>query len=190
MSEQTVTRRDYVTEFRDALMRGIEGIVEASRIYVEAIDDDPNNVTAFRTTLADFVPDSAWSSFEAVGRKWLHPRLLMGGGGRYANKIKRLPYSTQEAIFSGERFDLLTSDGDTLKVDIRQATSEQVDQLLDGSTVRSLSAQRAWIEARRRQQASDPDAEVLPYTIRNGCVTFRRGVKMTRTELRRLLTEM
>lgn len=185
----SLTKRDYISEFRDAFSAGIENIVKASAIYVAAIDENPQNAAMFHDQFADIIPAGAWGGFEAVGRKWMHPKLLIGGGGKYAGKIKRLPYSTQEAVFSGKRFDLLTKTGDTLKVDIRECTPEQVDQLLDGAAVRQISAQRAWLEA-RAIEPSPQDVENMPYVISGGKVTFRRGVQMTKRELNRIISEM
>ncbi len=184
-----LVKRDYVAEFREAFSAGVESIVKASGIYVAAIDENTSNAATFQEAFGDIIPASAWGGFEAVGRKWMHPKLLLGGGGRYSGKIKRLPYSTQEAIFNGKRFDLMTKTGDTLKVDIRECTPEQVEQLVDGSSVRALSAQKAWLEARAIEPAPQ-DVEQLPYVISGGKVIFRRGVSMTKRELNRIISEM
>lgn len=120
----------------------------------------------------------------------MHPKLLMGGGGRYSSHIKRLPYSDQEQIFDGKRYDLLTSDGDKLRVDVRQITPEQAEQMFDRSHIRSISEQKAWLESRKKQPQKTDIAETMPYTINSGKVFFRRGVELTRSELKRLLQEM
>jgi len=190
MSKQiTVTSR--IADFRAALQAGIEGIVKAAEIYVAALDEDPRNADTFRDEFAEWVPSSAWAQFEAVGRKWMHPRLLMGGVSdrKKSAAIKRLPYSMQSRIFKRERFPLLTADGDTLQVDLMEATGDQVDQLCGSDSIRSLSEQRAWIESKAAAKACD-EAEVMPYTLYNGKVTFRRGCVMNRAELKRLLQEM
>jgi len=180
-----------IAEFRSALQDGINGIVKAAEIYVAALDDDPRNADRFREEFAEWVPASAWSQFEAVGRKWMHPRLLMGGVAdrKKASLIKRLPYSTQDRVFKRERFPLLTADGSKLQVDILEATHEQAEQLCNGTAIRSLSEQKAWIESRASVAMTEP-AEVLPYTIGEGRVTFRRGCILNRSELKRLLQDM
>lgn len=188
MKVQT-TERDYKKEFSEALTSGLENIVKAAKIYVEAIDSNPALADEFAAEFRDVVPASAWAGFEAVGRKWMHPRLLMGGGGRYASKIKRLPYHAQERIFNGERFDMLLPDGDTIRVDIREAAPEQADQLFEGNHIRTLAEQKLWL-AKRKQEPEAEEAEVLPYTINNGQITFRRGVTMTRQEIKRIIAEM
>ncbi len=187
-----ITKVDYINDFRNAFSDGLNSIVKASQIYVVAIDENPKIADDFVREFRDVIPATAWAGFEAVGRKWMHPRLLMGGGGRYGSKIKRLPYSAQEQIFNGGRFDLLTNKGDTLSVDIRELEPEQVDQIIDNNHIRTLSEQRAWLE---NQRTSDEEeivqlAEKPAYVISSGKVCFRRGITMTRNEVKRLLQEM
>jgi len=103
-------------------------------------------------------------------------------------RIKRLPYSMQERVFAHERFPLLTGNGETLQIDMLEATCEQLDQLCDGDSVRNLAEQKAYQETRAILDQEKP--EVMPYTVAGGRVSFRRGVTLTRAELKRLLQEM
>ena len=182
--------KQYIEDFRKHFAAGIEGIVRAGECYVAAIDENPHFADQFRNEFADSIPASAWGQFEAVGRKWMHPKLIMGGMSdpKKSALIKRLPYSTQERVFNRERFDLLTASGDTLQIDMLEATSDQVKQLCDGSAIRSISAQKAWLEA--TNTVTVERAETMPYTVRDGKVSFRRGVVLTRQELKRLLQDM
>jgi len=186
MSKMVVARD--VKKFRDAFIKGIEGIVTAAEIYVASIDENPHNAEVFKKELGDWIPASAWSGFEAVGRKWMHPKLLMGGmADRKKNTIvKRLPYSVQEQVFNGGRFEYLTKDGRTLKVAILEATHDQAEQICDGGTIRNISAQKAYQE-RNPIKEVEAKAEILPYTILGGKITFRRGTVMTKRELKRLM---
>jgi len=193
MSETTaMTTTQAISEFRKAFESGLNSIVTAANIYVASIDENPRNADQFKLAFADSIPASAWSGFEAVGRKWMHPKLIMGGmaNSKKSSVIKRLPYSLQERVFEHERFDLLCANGDTLQIDVTEATPEQAEQIFDGSTIRSLSAQKCLIEARREKAQIVPEPDTLPYTIRDGKVTFRRGVTMTRQEIKRLLEAM
>jgi len=185
----TAIQRDFLGEFRAAFAAGIQGIVKAGEIYVAAIDHNPKLADSFREEFTDSIPAAAWGQFEAVGRKWLHPNLILGGGGEYATRIKRLPYSQQERVFAGERFDMLTGAGDTLKVDLREIGKTQADQMFAERHVRTLSEQKSWIEARRAVPVVEP-TELLPYTISGDRVTFRRGATLTRAELKRLVMEV
>jgi len=183
----SIESRKKLEAFKQAFTTGIEGIVSAANIYVEAIDDNPKNADLFRDEFADWIPESAWTGFEAVGRKWMHPKLLMGGGGRFSSKIKRLPYSSQERIFGGEKFPLMTHAGDTLNVDIRNITGDQADQLFDGSHIRSLPQQKAYLESRKQTNTDEVCIEeLLPYKIVGSRVHFRKDCVLTRDELKNL----
>ena len=189
----SVILKTKIEEFREALTAGMDGIVRASEIYVDALDDDPRNADKFQSVFADWVPASAWKQFEAVGRKWMHPKLFMGGmsNRRKAHMGKALPYSLQERIFSGERFPLLVGGGDVMQVTVMDATLDQVGQLFAQDGLRGLPGQKSWLEEIAlvgETEAATP--EVMPYVIHGGSVTFRKGVRMTRAELKRLLQEM
>ena len=191
MSLDVTVVQQSLSAFKEAFNNGIKGIVQASDIYVKSIGEDPSNAEKFREYFADSIPSAAWSNFEAIGRKWMHPQLIMGGMNdrKKASKVKRLPYDMQEKVFQHTRFPLLLSDGETLQVSIQDATPEQVEQLVDGGTIRSESAQKAYLESMKTRKTVQ-SAESLPYTILNGRVTFRRNTVMSRAELRRIIAEM
>ena len=140
-----------VNEFRDALLSGLEGIMRAAEVYVAAVDEDPRNADVFRDELSDFVPASAWAMFEAVGRRQMHPKLLMGGMAdrKKSAAVKRLPYSQQERVFAGERVELVVESGDLLKVSLLDCTADQAEQICSRAGFRSQSQQRAWLEEKR-----------------------------------------
>ena len=200
MNTTTISKNieSMITAFSEALAAGLDGIVKAGEIYVEALDESWENASKFQKAFEDKLPASAWKQFEAVGRKWMHPRLIMGGmtDRRKANKVKKLTYGTQERVFNREKFPLLIAGGDSLETDLMEATAEQVAQLCDGSNIRSLSAQKAWLEERalRREERAfreqHKQTETLPYVIGKGKVVFRRGTTLTRPEIKRLLQEM
>jgi len=193
MTTKAIVDSKRIEAFRKALGASVDNIVEASRIYVEALDENPRNAEVFADKFRDFVPPSAWSRFEAVGRKWMHPKLLMGGMAdrKKGNIVKRLPYSLQERIFDRERFALLLPGGDTMQIDVLEATVNQADQLCNKTGLRSQSEQKSWLEEKFISDSLKKEhVEVMPYTIGDGRVSFRRNVSLTRAEVRRLLQEM
>ena len=186
MSE--IVKHDYVAEFKKVFSGAIEGIVKASEIYVKAIDENPLNKVKFIESCSDFIPTDAWAGFEAIGRRWMHPKLLMGGGGKYSKNIKKLPYSDQRQIFEGARFDMLTSSGEILKVDVRQIEPAQAEQMFDKSHIRSVAEQKAFIESRKPDKPSN--SVEVPYTfVRNG-VHFTKDTVVNKEQLRRILQEI
>jgi hypothetical protein len=188
------TAKSKINEFKDALQCGIDGIIRASEIYVKAIDEDPSVQSQFWLDLGDVVPISAWKQFEAIGRKWVHPRLLFGGVSSKVlmAEMRRAPYSVQARVFNGDRFDLLLDNGRTLRVSPLEATYSQVQQLFHGGAIRSISEQKAFLEERRAKAVSRLafDPEPMPYTITKGKVLFRRDTEMTKRELIRIIEEM
>ena len=182
--------RKAVNEFRKAFQSGIEGIVKASEIYVDALDADPKNADVFRKEFADWIPSSSWAQFEAVGRKWIHPRLIMGGmsNSKKSTRIKRLPYSMQERVFAREQFPLLVSDRKIIDIDMMEATPEQVEQLCNGSEIRSIKEQRIWIQS--QSSVRSVRYKRKPYRIIDGKVVFRRGATLTSGEIVTLLQEI
>ena len=191
MKSKAITTAGRIDEFRTALQQGIDGITRAAEVYVSVIDDDPKAIDAFKAKFVNSMSADMWAKFEAVGRKWTHPGLLLGGvaGGKKNTAIKRLPYSAQERVFNRERFPLLTTKGDTLMVDLLEASNDQVDQLCNGSHMRTVSEQKAWAESQAVIDKHE-HVEVMPYRIEDGRVSFRRGCNMSKAEVRRLLKEL
>ena len=190
-TNESVVMQESLRQFEEAFKRGIDGIVQAAGIYVKALDENPANAEKFREFFADSIPASAWSNFEAIGRKWMHPQLLMGGmvDRKKAAIVKRLPYDVQEEVFNHKRFPLLLPTGETLKVSVQDAAPEQVEQLFDGASMRTDAAQKAYLENLKTRKHVEKSEE-LPYTIRDGKVIFKRGTILTKSEVRRILSEM
>ena len=188
--KKAISIRSRMSEFRKALQSGIDGIVEASRIYVEALDDNPRNADKFRSSFEDWVPHGTWAQFEAIGRKWMHPRLIMGGlsDSRKNTVIKRLPYSIQARIFDRERFEILLEDESVVSLTLFDADFNQVRQVC-GDSIRSIEEQSIWHKGEKAKRLVE-NSEILSYTIIGGQVVFRRNTTMTEAEVERLLTQL
>jgi hypothetical protein len=183
------TDRDYVSEFRQAFAAGMDGLAKAGKIYAEAIDAHPANAARIKSQAADMnLPESTWSSLEKLGRGQIHIKCLLGSNVRNLGKIKLLPYSIQERIFNGDRFELLLADGATLMVDLREIESAQADQLVDRTTIRSIPAQRAWLAKHKPTDPTMP--EVLPYIVRGGKLHVLKAATFTRADLKKFIAEL
>ena len=185
-----LTYDDVLCDFKQALEDGINGFLRAGEVYVKAIDQDPEYGEKLQQEFQHMVPQKAWNQLEALGRKWIHPKLLLGGMSdpKKTNLVKRLPYSTQTKVFNGGRFPLLVSNGDHIEVDLTDATYEQCKQICGDGTIRSLSQQKAYIEQNKLRQEIKP--EELPYHITGGKITFRKHVSLSRAELKQLLNQL
>lgn len=183
-----IRQRDLIREFEAAYNDVQDGIVRAAEIYVQAVDADKANRERFAKHFADTIPQDAWDKLEAIGRKYIHPKLLMGFGGRHAKRIRKLPYHVQEQILAGEKFDYLTASGSTLKIDALGCTESQARQLFDTTRIRPVPDQRAWIEAERMERQLAKADEAEPYEIlrKKKEVLFRRDTRISFEQLKNL----
>tara|TARA_B100001939_G_C16905217_1_gene601950 strand:+ start:440 stop:1021 length:582 start_codon:yes stop_codon:yes gene_type:complete len=189
--EKTPVSYDLIlAEFKDALLAGINGFIKAGEIYVKAIEQDRSYGTRLKEEFADMVPAKAWSQLEALGRKWIHPKLVLGGMSdpQKTTLVKRLPYSEQSKVFDGERYQLLVSGGDYIEVNLLDATTDQAKQIIGDGLIRSLSEQKSWLESKKVQK--ELKVEELPYQIKGGKITFRKNVSLTRAEMKQLLSQL
>lgn len=160
-------QKQYIKNFRTALQSATENIYSASKIYVEAIDSDPDFKETFQEAFQETIPTSAWIGFENVGRGVMHQKLLFGGGVN-SQYIKKLGISDQDKILNGTSVKMLTSTGDTLMVDAREISKLQANQIFNGSAIRTITEQRAYIESLKSKSVLDAtmsDANGMPYEI-------------------------
>ena len=187
-------QKQYIKRFQTALTSATEKIYEASKIYVEAIDSDPNFKGVFQEAFQDTIPTSAWGGFENVGRGILHQKLLFGGGAN-AHYIKKLAISDQNTILNGTSVKMLTSTGDTLLVDAREVSKLQANQIFNGNTIRTITEQRAYIESLKSKSAIDAslaDANEMPYEIIGNRFVVRANDKdqtFTKKQVKRLFSK-
>jgi hypothetical protein len=135
--------------------RATASISEAAALYVEAVDRDP----AFKDWIADQLPQVSggfWRQLEAVGRGHLDARIASGGCA-YGHKLRTLPLSEQRAVLDGT-VPLLTASGDTLRIRLDAMLPIQADQVFARDHVRSLSEQKAWMEAEAARAAVEKRA--------------------------------
>jgi len=163
-------QKDRVDEFVKQVQRGVDAWLRAGEMYVKMLEEDPDVADRIAAQFPDLSP-SVLSRFEEIGRKQLHPRLvLLSGVG--PRKLRQMPYSQQERYLN-EPIDMLVMDGDTqdvLRVDVRNVSAPVSKQIFAGDHVRSIPEQRAYIEAVRQIEAarqSDTDALASsPWKIR------------------------
>lgn len=181
--------KNYVARFREAFSRGVESIVEAARIYVDALDNGNMTRDDFAAECRG-IPPSAWNGLEAVGRGIIDRRLLWGGG-RASTYLRRLPLSEQSrALDEGVR--LITTGGDSLTVRVEDMTKEQCDLAFAPDHLRSLGEQRAICESPRKAEPvmlASVEAESA-YEIRGNKLIINRPLAMTRADVKRLLGMM
>jgi hypothetical protein len=187
----TMTLEESMLRFGEAFKRGSEGLEDAAKVYVRALDAYPCCSETFRERFIGLVPVGLWHNLEAVGRRWLHVQLLIGVLDRQKTAlVKRLPLDIQDSVFKSKRFPLLLPDGGTVSIRVQDTTPDQLRQLIGDVGMRSLEEQRTYMENKHVQAMALPDGERLPYYIRGSRILFRRGTILTKREVKRVITIM
>lgn len=79
------------------------------------------------------------------------------------NIVKRLPYSLQNRVFEGDKFELLISGGDVLRVSALDASTDQVTQLFGDGNLRTLREQKLILRAINCRMISDHKSYLTMY---------------------------
>ena len=129
------------------------------------------------------------AQFERIGRRQVMPKLLVLDfpASKY---LQRLPFSEQHRLIEGSVDLLVIRDNgtDTLMVKCRDLTPDQCKQVFSRNEVRSLSAQRAFMEDRRKKLPCN--AGLPTWQIRHGKVVFNSACELTRKELSVILSQL
>ncbi len=176
-----------IDHFGELMAQGFDKINQACKVYVEAIDSNPELKSNFIKAYPD-IPAGVWARYELVGRGGLDYRLLwIGGPG--PRMLKKMPISDQKKYIE-KPVDLLLSNGDKIKVDIRKLRPKQAKQVFADDHVRDAAEQRAWIEDQNTQSnlKANKDAK-QPYRIENGFLVVGK-IKFGKKDLHRILIRM
>ena len=176
-----------IRKFRELFALGISALREAARIYVRTIDTNGLAKREFARQMPE-IPSAAWDTLEQVGRGLLHERLLLLGG-RVQDVMKGLPLSSQtDAIENG--VDVLLHDGTVMRMKPENLVASQLSQVFGGGCVRSIAAQRAWMESRRNYQLARLAQGNIRYRVEGCHLVVLAPVSIDAEELRRLLEQM
>ena len=184
MSEEIANQ--HVDVFMGFLEQGYDGIFKAGREYVKAIDENPDYGQAFRDRLPQCAA-GVWADFERIGRGQVLAALQIEG-----SRLCALPMSEQ-IKYRDDHIQVALDNGDTLAVMHYDLKPDQWRQVNGGDHIRTLPAQRAWLEEQkasdaRRQQT--PAVVVEPYRVYRGRLEILEPVTLDRKTLARLLSEM
>jgi len=154
MTTITKTNTDTkINQFLELIQQGIDAWQTAGGLLIEMIKDDAkiyDKIIAKDSRLNS----SVLGRFEQIGRKVLHPYLLISDSPA-ANRLASMPYSIQERYLN-EPVPLIieTSKGvDTILVDIKNMSHGQTTQAFGRGRVRTAAEQRAWLLDQRARNA-------------------------------------
>lgn len=181
-----------VSEFTALIAQGLECWAKAGEVVVALIDQHGLSVPEIAAS-SSLLTEAIVGRFEQLGRKQIVPRLLVADYPAADHMIK-LPYSEQ-ARLQDEAVELLiiTESGtETLQVAPENLTPAQCRQVFAGGAVRSLAAQRAFIESKNESERSKGKAlSSLPaYSVRGRKVIFNHPCELSARQLASILSEI
>jgi hypothetical protein len=178
-----------ITEFISLWQQGIDAWIKAGEILVELVENDPHTYD-YIIQKCPLMNAGILGRFEQIGRKILHPQLLLTASPGFA-KLKRLPISLQERYLD-EPIPIVvqTDDGtDVLLVQAKNMTKDQADQVFTSGRVRTEGEQKAWLMDMRSKMAKPCNKVDRVWTVKGGKAIIN-GVEFTRKEIVGILSAM
>lgn len=179
-----------IDQFITLIQRGVDAWVEAGKILVEMVEDDPMVFDAI-IRKAPHINAGVLGKFEQMGRGILHPNLLLSFTPGH-EKLAKLPLSMQTRYLE-EPIPLLveTENGtDVLLVKAKDMTAEQARQVFASNRLRTEGEQKAWLIDRRSKEAKPVGGNVSAWRIKGGRVEFTAGATLSAGELATIITQL
>jgi hypothetical protein len=189
---QLENQNPLVGEIVSLITRGIECWSKAGEIVVKLIDDHRMTIQEIAGN-SEFLTEDIIARFEQLGRKQILPQLLVADYPAAKHVIK-LPYSEQSrAVDAGVELLVMGDEGhSTLKVAIGNLTPFQCKQVFAKDAIRSLPAQRAYIESQKTD--NEIKNRVLNdeaiWKVSGRKVVFFKPCQMTARELAQIIAEI
>jgi hypothetical protein len=178
-----------ITEFVSLWQKGVDAWIKAGEILVEMVEADPHTYD-YIAQKYPLMNAGVLAKFEQIGRKILHPQLLLTASPGFA-KLRRLPFSLQERYLD-EPIPIVvqTDDGtDVLLVQAKNMTKDQADQVFTSGRVRTEGEQKAWLMDMRSKMAKPCNKVDRIWTVKGGKAIIN-GVEFTRKEIVGILSAM
>jgi hypothetical protein len=170
---------------------GIECWYKAGEIIVQLVDEHDMTISDI-CDRSQYLTEDVVGRFEQLGRKQIMPKLLVADYPA-AKYLVRLPYSEQKRALE-EPLDLLVLEGKqptTLKVSVENLTPQQCRQVFN-KNIRSVGAQRAWLEERKTKEEMAPVVKRVHelYRVRGKRVVFMQPCELTSRQLANIIAEI
>ncbi len=174
---------DKIDRFLSLFQAGVDAWMSAGELIVELVENDPHAYD-YIIERCPTMNSGILGRFEQMGRKLLHPQLMMSNAPGLA-KLKRLPFSVQERFIT-ESIPLVvhTENGtDVLLVQAKDLTKEQAQQVFSNTGLRTMGEQKArLIQQRSNAVAPSASTSAMPYVIKGGKAIIG-GVEFSQREL-------
>ncbi len=180
-----------VTAILDHFRQGVESWTKAGELLVEMLDENPH---AYDYILAACPTMNAaiLGKLEAIGRKTLHPQLLLTSGPG-VSRMEKLPISMQERLLTEPvPLVVMTDNGpDILLVKAKDMSPDQVRQVFDRDRIRTEGEQRTILaEQMSRKAVSKNTPKSVPWRIKGRKVEILEPVTLTDSELFQILAQI
>lgn len=177
-----------INQFISLFKAGVEAWIKAGEVLVDLVENDPHTYD-YIIRQCPQLNAGILGRFEQMGRKTLHPQLLLTASPGFA-KLTKLPFSMQERYIE-EPIPMIvhTDDGtDVLLVKAKDMTKEQAAQVFAPGRLRTEGEQKAWM-MQQKSNAARPATISKPWSIRGNKIIIN-GIEFTRKELTAILAQM
>lgn len=190
MSTEVATTDNRFERIVELIQQGISAWAEAGRLIAEGIDENKNFIDEL-CSKHPMLSDGIVRRFEQIGRGTIDARLLVTENPG-AVRLRQLPIQLQQKHLSEPVEVLIKTDSgwETLRMDVMNLTRDQAAQVFTADGVRSVAAQRAFIEDRAMKQAAPLAAAELPYRVNGRKLVITNPCTLTSKDLARVLAEM
>jgi hypothetical protein len=188
MSNGKLIETKEIKQFVEFIYRGLEAWIDAGKIVVRCVDEDPDWPSKVCEAHPEINEESVWA-FERVGRNALNPRLLLSNKPGPVH-LRNLPIQVQNKYVDNPLPLLMkTEDGwQTLQVSLWNLTPDQARQVFDKDGVRTDAAQRAYLETRSVRNAVQQFNE--PFRVAGKSLVVMEPCKFTLKQLLNLCAQM
>lgn len=187
MSTENKPAKNSVSQFVELLNQGLQAWNDAAAIARENIAKDPEWPDKVAEACPMLSPDKV-RAFCKIGQT-VHVNLFLASGSG-PNALRRLPIALQDKYVS-EPVAVLIANGESLLVDVNNLTPDQASQVFAHDGVRSLAAQRAWLEDKAMKAKPIAKKADVPYRVTGGkLVVMVAGTTFTRKDLAKFVAEM
>jgi len=178
-----------ITEFIALFKQGVDAWIKAGEILVGLVESDPHTYD-YIIQQCQTLNAGVLGRFEQMGRKTLHPQLLLTASPGFA-RLQRLPMSMQERYIEEPIPLIVHTDGgtDVLLVQAKNMTKEQAAQVFTTGRIRTEGEQKAYLMQQRSNSAKNVTPANPMWKIKGGKVIIN-GVEFTRKTILSILSEM
>lgn len=179
-----------IQQFIDLFQQGVEAWMRAGEIIVELVENDPH-VYDYIIQQCPNLNAGVIGRFEQMGRKILHPQLLLTNSPG-AKALTKMPISVQERYLTEPVVLIVgTPDGtDALLVKAKDLTQQQSRQVFAQNRLRTEGEQKAWLIENRSKNAKFVGSNLSPWKISKGKLKIEQGVILSKEQVAAIYMQM